>query len=219
MQIEKISITVGGTFNVGDYSNRKLEVHLEAKLSEGDVVDVVQSVLSKQATTALVDELLTWVEADEADGFDETTTPARVRLALKYSKLLAAARSLDPDAAKDFENTLVEKYGVAAEPPPAPPMPVYEFEDNDFSDEEDDGDDDDFEDEDEFDDDDDEEDEGPVEAFRRDDEDELEDDDEEIDEGGEIVAYINELEGTPTTEPPASVDGPDTAAAEAASGE
>ena len=56
MQNERIKVTYGGTINVGDYSNVKLEVTFEA-LVDGAPVEDVEKTLMTMAWQAYVDEV------------------------------------------------------------------------------------------------------------------------------------------------------------------
>lgn len=67
MQVERIQVTIGGTVNVGDYSNVKLEITLEAVLEPGvgtysDDIENASKSLRAQAWDMYSDEVLRLAE-------------------------------------------------------------------------------------------------------------------------------------------------------------
>jgi hypothetical protein len=114
--ITRISVTVGGKINLGDYQNADRSVTVEADLQAGETEMDAYRVVSETAREMLASEVRQLVEnqLDAADllGADEDTIRRRVRYAKGFSYL----KSVDPEEADMLITDMVSELAAKAEP-------------------------------------------------------------------------------------------------------
>lgn len=122
MKIEKISVTEGGTINLGNYENRRLEIHMEATLDEGEMPEAAQAELWSKARASFADELMRLVRTrvPQERGWDSYTTAEQVSRDLRWSDIFSHLKTVDPAVAAVLEFEMIAEFGTYVAPEPSP---------------------------------------------------------------------------------------------------
>jgi len=115
--VKKITVTVGGTINLGNYSNAKLEVTVEGELGLTETVKDAYTAVSAHAHRALALEIRSIVEAELSvewlvKGQDAEAIRRHVQLFNGFSQM----DMIDHAVAMELIEETVAKYAVVEEP-------------------------------------------------------------------------------------------------------